>query len=179
MNEDPLKASRDEAFRMLGLNFVLFQQLEMALKLLTTISEVEGSNEDELEAFRDARRASLAKQSLGQVVGRFIESVFGESEAPELKESPTIFRAQFRIHGAEYQAIKSSRLIALTNERNQLAHHLVERFDLRSSEGIQDLKDLLEPQTERIRAEIREAISWIRAYQASVGELATHFAGEA
>ncbi|QSX74615.1 hypothetical protein HIV01_015765 [Lysobacter arenosi] len=175
MNEDPLKATRDEAFRMLGRNFVLFQHLEMALKLLTTISDLEGSNQDQLEACLEARRASLAKQSLGQLIGRYRETVFGEGDSTEPAESPATIRVQFRIQGPEYQAWKTAQLAALVNERNQLAHHLLEGFNLRTSEGIQDLKDLLEPQADRIRTEILQAKAilaiWPKAHQLFMDEL--------
>jgi hypothetical protein len=182
MNEDPLKATRDEALRMLGRNFVLFQQLEVALKLLTTLSDLEGSNQEQLDAFREARRASLAKQTLGQLIGRYRKSVFGEGDATDPVESPVTFRAQFRIEGAEYQALKAAQLAALVNERNQLAHHLLDGFNLHTSEGIQDLKDLLEPQADRIRAEILEAQcilkSWTEAHQLFVEGVTAHLAGD-
>lgn len=149
---DPLKEARDAAFRKLGRNLSLFQQLESGLKAYYRISTVEGSSEEEVEAFLARRAADVAGETLGPVRHRVIaEMAANEAATPQGHIS---FRTAIHFD-ADFVAERSVAWDSLVAERNRLVHHLHQDFDLRTSAGIEALDARLDPQAERIRTELR------------------------
>lgn len=159
MTENALQPSRDEAFRKLGRNLVLFQQLERRFKLFLTHCVVIGSTEENVAAFIAARAESLSRRTLGQLVGCFADQVLASGASLEDERTCDLvpsFRFSFQIQGDEYSLKRRQALADLVEERNLLVHHLLERFDLNSTIGVQELDSLLEEQAERVRAALNE-----------------------
>lgn len=179
MSTDPLKPLRDEAFRKLGRNLTLFQQLEQALKRLIAQCELEGSTPEELREFAQSRREGVARKTFGTLVGRYVDEVLSsETEDdfhPTADDARFRIRAGFRFSGDEERV---SRLSALVDERNHLVHHLLEHYDLRSEEGVRKLDEYLEPQANRIREEIAVLASIIEAVNLGRSQMAEFFASE-
>ena len=154
---DELESARNAVFQKLGRNIALFQQLERGLKHFFTFRVVEGSSLDEVARLTAARRNEVATKSLGQVVGKFFKDLVREEY--ESANEPTgglRIRTSFRIEGDEYLRQKSELLKSLVGERNRLVHHLSDDFDLRDADAIARLDALLDPQADRVRAELKE-----------------------
>jgi hypothetical protein len=152
-----LESARNAVFQKLGRNIVLFQQLERGLKDFFTFRVVEGSSADEVTRFTTVRRNEVATKSLGQIVGQFFEDLAREeSESANELVGVSRFRTSFRIEGEEYLGQKSELLKNLVGERNRLVHHLLDDFDLRDTDAIGRLDALLDPQADRIRAELKD-----------------------
>jgi hypothetical protein len=165
---DELESARNAVFQKIGRNIALFQQLERGLKDFFTLRKVEGSSEDEVARLTAARRKEVATKSLGQVVGQFFEDLAKEEgdSADELAGTWR-FRTSFRIEGEEYLQRKSELLKNLVGERNRLVHHLLDDFDLRDAGAIARLDALLDPQADRIRAELRDLQETFKRFEES------------
>lgn len=174
MANDPLEASRNEAFRRLGRNIALFQALERLLKALTASSLIEGPPA-EIEACAAKRQADLADKTLGQVLSRYKEDVLADPPDLEDERAPWV-RISYRLEGDEYRKLRAAQLKQLAAERNRLAHCLHEDYDLHTAEGILQLTAFLEPQAERIRQEIwtlkRQLADWDEMRAAAAMRLA-------
>ena len=75
----------DEVLRRIGRNLLLFQHIEHLLKQLMTGARIEGPVKS-MQTNLDDRRARVHKQTLGQLVGQFVDDVFadaGERDEPE------------------------------------------------------------------------------------------------
>lgn len=155
---DPCKAARDAALAKLGRNVVLFQQLESRLKALYASLVVEGSDAASLKARHEKRRAVLATRSLGIVVDAVFDALAEEEpedEDPKLEGGQRWhIRFRFRSTGPLLDQHRAS-LSALVDERNRIVHHLTDDHDLHSAAGIAALDCLLDPQADRIHAELR------------------------
>jgi hypothetical protein len=161
---DELESARNAIFQKIGRNIALFQQLERGLKDFFTVRIVEGSSEDEVTRLTAARRKEVAAKSLGQVVGQFFEDL--AKEESELAGAWR-FRTSFSIEGDEYLQQKSELLKNLVGERNRLVHHLLDDFDLRDADAIARLGALLDPQADRIRAELRDLQETFKFFEES------------
>lgn len=156
---DELESARNAVFQKIGRNIALFQQLERGLKDFFTHRVVEGSSEADVARLTAARRKEVATKSLGQVVGQFFEDLAKEEcESADDLVGTWRFRTSFRIEGEEYLQLKSEVLKNLVGERNRLVHHLLDDYDLRNANGIARLDALLDPQADRIRAELKELL---------------------
>lgn len=153
-----LSSARNAVFQKLGRNIVLFQQLEHGWKDFFAERVVEGSSVEEFAQSKSARRGKVVSKSLGQVIGHVFEDLAkGDPEPPPLAAGAIgWFRTSFRIEGDEYLAQKQESLKRLVGERNRLVHHMLEDYDLRTAEGIARLDAVLDPQAERVRAELHE-----------------------
>lgn len=132
-----------EVQRLLGRCMLRLQQYERLMKAMLAHHELAGSVET-LEAQQAARVEKLADKSLGTLVKALFESyvvVEGSEERDLLDESkaPTDrISMAFRFSIAmteERRAETKAAVDELVAMRNDLVHHLVERFDLWSDEG--------------------------------------------
>lgn len=171
-SDDVLKPARDEAFRKLGRNIALFQQLEARLKVLIACSELSGSTAEELKAFQEKRRASIQKRGLGQLIGIYCDEVVGPEADDTPDEAPVStvrITTRFRVEGPEYLEQKSKSLGELVGRRNRLVHCLIDDFDLFSADGIAALDASLDPLADEVRTEIVELNELLGALQ-SLGQ---------
>jgi hypothetical protein len=165
---DEVESARNAVFQKIGRNIALFQQLEGGLKDFFTVRVVEGSSKDEVARLTAARRKEVAIKSLGQVVGQFFEDLAKEeSESANELAGTWRFRTSFRIEGEEYLQQKSELLKNLVGERNRLVHHLHDDFDLRNADSVARLDALLDPQADRIRAELSELQETFKCFEES------------
>lgn len=167
---------RDEALRKIGRNVVLFQELERILKFLASVQHP-SMPLSEAKATRDERADSIRTQTLGQVAGDVVRALFAdsdpESSAPETITEPWL-ALSFRI-GIDPAMIDESRstLKALVEERNDLVHHLLSRWNLHDADSCRTLSAELDEQRLRIVCEIERYRAYANAAREIGRELQT------
>jgi hypothetical protein len=166
-----IKAVRDEALRKIGRNVVLFQELEGILKFLAA-AQHPSMPLGNARASREERSESIRAKTLGQVARQVVEELFADSDAESsvpagIAEPWLAF--SFRIAG-DAADIEESRktLKALIDERNDLVHHLLPRWNLHDADSCLALSTELDEQRSRIVVEIGR----YRAYADTLREAA-------
>lgn len=169
--ESTIESARNEALRKIGRNVILFQELENILKFLAS-AQHPSMPISKAQATREERAESIRIKTLGQVAGQVAEELFAgshaESSAPaEITEPWLTF--SFRIEGDPKDLEGSRRALkALIDERNDLVHHLLSRWNLRDAESCNALSTELDEQRHRIILETEK----YRAYANTVREVA-------
>lgn len=122
----------------LGGCLLRLQQYERLLKAMVANTELAGEPA-QLRALRDARVASVQKTTLGGLVslftGDYLRAEDESAPAQETDDTPPgdklWFSVQHRLAmSAERHAAITAELRELVDLRNELVHHLLERFDL-------------------------------------------------
>jgi hypothetical protein len=149
-----------EVYAKIGRNVVLFQKLEILLKILVSRSEI-GGGVDDLKRLHNARAAEIFRKTLGQLAGDYVEGCLG----PEADEAPATpknlngmhISMKFSMeHNPEYYEAKKAELAKLVADRNDLVHHLLlQELDITSTESCQALGTKLDAQCKILRAEIK------------------------
>ena len=162
-----------EVQRLLGRCMLRIQQYERLMKAMLAHHELAGPV-DTLEAHRSARVEKLADKSLGTLVKALFESyvvVDGAQQRELLDESkvPTdrismAFRFSISMTGERRAQTKAAvdELVAL---RNDLVHHLIERFDLWSDDGCAAATAHLKQSYDRIDRRYLELRDWAQGME--------------
>jgi hypothetical protein len=100
---------------------------------------------------------------MGQLVGQFLENSDPDyqtftNEPEVLKETYFSIRFSIETDSVSYAAKKAA-LADLVNQRNELIHHLLPKFDTTSQTSCEELSLQLDAQSEIIRKEIKEVQS--------------------
>lgn len=169
-----IKAVRDEVLRKIGRNVVLFQELEGILKFLAA-AQHPSMPLGNATASREERSKSIRTKTLGQVAGQVLEELFADSDAESsapagIAEPRLAF--SFRIPG-DAADIEESRktLKALVDERNDLVHHLLSRWNLRDADSCFALSTELDKQRSRIVVEIGRYRTYANTLREAAKEL--------
>lgn len=120
----------DEVLRRVGRNLVIFQQVEHALKFMTTHARFHAPASQFAERF--AKHAeSIAKKSMGDLAGKLTGTVLAQDErdgTPDVIEEAW-FGFRFTIEtDAESVARHEAELKELVDRRNELVHHFLPRW---------------------------------------------------
>lgn len=143
---------------------LLFQQVEYLLKYVVANGNFSGGI-SQLRAIKDRQIEVTKKQTLGQLVGQYLESTHAVCE--ENKEDPVDleeahFSVSFRVDvDADYYETKKEVLAALVADRNELIHHLLPRLNPESLESWLETEAYLDQQRERIIPELKQLQSMI------------------
>jgi len=79
---------KQNLFARIGRNVVLFQQLEMLLKVLVSMSEISGLA-SELESKRKKRTQETFRKTLGQLAGDYVEGILEPvPDEPDFSKEP-------------------------------------------------------------------------------------------
>ena len=159
--------------RLLGRCMLRLQQYERLLKGILAHHEV-GGPVDELEALLGARVQQFAGKSLGQLAQALFEScvviegvdrpVLDERKVPVDKISMSI---QFRMEMSAEQWVATKAAISeLVSLRNELVHHLIERFDVWTESGCTAACAHLLHSYERIDSHFEELRQWVEQMDA-------------
>jgi len=137
---------------------MLFQQLEHLLKFVITNGNLSGYA-SELENIKAKKSETVSKQTMGQLVGQFLERINPDYEAysdelEELKDFHFSFSFRIETDSANYAAKKAA-LADVVNQRNELIHHLLPKFDTTSQKSCEELSIQLDAQSEFVRREIK------------------------
>lgn len=147
---DSIKA---EVLRRVGRNLLLFQQIEGLLKFLLANHTGNGTVENIHE--RNKKRAeSVNKQMLGNLVDKYGTDVLQDAGVETLdEENPDVpwMSFSFRVSGnAEFVEAKRSDLKLMTEERNELVHHFLPRWQPESANKLGEALLYLDAQREKV-----------------------------
>lgn len=169
MNTDQnLLAIRDEVFQKIGRNLVNFQRIELMLKYLIANGNVAGYM-SEFNQVREKKFADIKKKTLGTLVGEFVETTFQSGDASteptaELKEPYIKF--SFSVEAdADFYESKKLVLKSLVDDRNDLIHHLLPRFNTESIDSCLEIRDYLDQQKERLIPEYEYLKATIEGFE--------------
>ena len=161
-----LEDSVNEVFRKIGRNMVLFQELELLLKLIVANTGSISGYADELSLKREQRAANIQKQTMGQLVGQYLKITDPEyqefSDAPEDTEK-SYLSFSFHIGDTTYFETKKDALAQMVSDRNELVHHVLPNFDRNSIESCIQIEKQLDEQEKKILCEINK----LRQYRKS------------
>ncbi len=145
--ESDVIVQRESLFRLLGKCLVQGQAVEILLKRLLAVRTFGGTVE-ELEKHLAARHADYQTNTLGTLVKEVLESylVPEDYEAPQAPEPRPCARVFMHVH--QVLTMSDERLVemrqlftSLVGTRNDVVHHLAERFPLRTACGLAQALD--------------------------------------
>lgn len=145
----------NEVLRRVGRNLLLFQQIELLMKFLVANANIEvgpaGHTAEQL-----SRVKAIKKKSLGQVCSQYFKEIFAPSVEDTQSENLTEIRVRssFRMTSADLDQLSRDQVKfeAMTEERNDLVHHFLERCQLTDRESLDAALPYLDSQRERALA---------------------------
>lgn len=174
-SEVELEKAKNEVLRKIGRNMLLFQQMERMLKYLITNGNVSGYI-SEFKANKEQRAEIIRKQTMGQLVGQFLEDTHigcdESTEEPEERKE-AYFSLNFKVEcDAVYYENKKQVLASIVADRNELIHHLLPGFNPNSIESCLETDRYLEQQREKLIPEFDLLRNMIENLQEGRKELA-------
>ena len=147
---------------------MLFQQMEHMLKCFLANGQYSGYA-SELAKNIEQSRETIHKQTMGQVVGQFLEKIFSASKettnAPEeLTEAWVSFRYTIECDDTYYEGRKNA-LDSIVAQRNELIHHLLPKWDFNSLDSGTATELYLDQQREKILPELEVLKAQLKAMQ--------------
>jgi hypothetical protein len=180
--QDPKPELQRDVQRLLGRCMLRVQQYERQLKAILAVHELAGPV-DMLEAQRASREEKLADKSLGILVKAFFETyivpegfereLLPEDKVPTDKIS-VAFSSRLTMTSERWSETKNS-IEDMVAMRNELVHHLIDRYDLWTDEGCAAAIDHLEKSYQRIDHHYAELVGWAKGAGVARG-MAAHFA---
>jgi len=154
-----LDDSVNEVLRKIGRNIMNFQQLEHLLKFIVANGSFSGYV-SEVSLNMEQKAASIKKQTMGQLVGRYLESTNPKyqelsDEPEELKEAFISFKFHTECDSIYYETKKDA-LAQMVSDRNELVHHMLPKFNTNSIESCIQINKKLDEQNKKIISEINE-----------------------
>lgn len=154
-----------EVQRLLGRCLLRLQQYERLLKAMVAHQQLAGPA-TELAALRAKQVASVANQTLGQLMnqllGNYLVIEGTEREAPDITLENVTFMnmtVHLSLSDPDYQRIQED-LKELVRLRNTLVHHFLEQHDLWSLPSCQEAYDVLNHANERVDRHLEQLQDW-------------------
>lgn len=171
----------DELLRKVGRNVILFQQLEQLLKFVVANGSLAGFA-SELSTLKQQKADRVSKQTMGALVGQYVENSNPESDASskepkEIHEAYFSFSIRVECDGDYYESRKEA-LAQLVSDRNDLIHHLLPRFDAKSKGSCEALGKELDTQSDSIRLEIKRVQATAKAFDEGRKQMASFLGSE-
>lgn len=180
MSEDPRPEPQREVQRLMGRCLLRLQQYERLLKALLTHHQL-GGPADELQARQAARVQMFADKTLGQLVKALFESYVvvegtdrDEHDEAKVPTDRVSMSFVFRMEMAEERRdeVKSA-IEDLVRMRNDLVHHLIERFDIWTDQGCAAALEHLQQSYDRIDGHFHELRQWAETMDQARTEFAS------
>ncbi len=151
MNSD-LKITQDEVLRRVGRNLLLFQQIEGLLKFLLSSHKV-GGTPIEFKTRQQKQIDTINKTLMGHLVDKYVSEVLKDAgvEEPD-EESPVDWITfSFRI-SVDTEFIETMRgdMKLMTEQRNELVHGFLPRWQHDSPEKLKETLAYLDAQREKV-----------------------------
>lgn len=173
-----------EVQRLMRRCMLRIQQYEKLLKAILASHEMAGSI-DQLDARREAQARKFSGKTLGQLAGGLFDSFFvcegAEREfsaADTMPDDRPALAVRSTVVMPEERWRETRAAIAeLVFLRNELVHHLIERFDVWAEDGCRAASAHLLSSFERINKHYEELSEWARLMcegQARLSEQLTH-----
>jgi hypothetical protein len=144
---------QDKVFEKIGRNLLNFQKIEQLLKLLIANGRVSG-HMSELNEIRERQVEAVHKQTMGNLVGKFVDNtLLSHEEFSQIPFEPKepYFSFSFNVKvDADFYEGKKQALKSLVDDRNDLIHHLLPRFNPESIESCLETEHYLDQQREKL-----------------------------
>ncbi|MBD9361479.1 hypothetical protein [Methylomonas fluvii] len=168
-----------EVQRKLGRNVLLFQQIEYILKYILIYSDLSVWNSgDGLKSNLEEQKQRFSKLSLGQIAKQFIDSTFSlESDSGEEEAELNYYRVFARIRNSPFVCDidffneRKNELAALIDERNELIHHFLPKWNWEDYASLSKAEIYLDQQRERVFPEYELLKSVVESFHSSREEL--------
>jgi len=170
----------DELLRRVGRNLVIFQQVEHALKILTTHARFRAPASKFAERF-GKHAESIRKQSMGTLAGQLTEAILlqDDSDATSREIDEAWFGFGFRIEtDAESVARHEAELEELVDRRNELVHHFLPRWQAAVDGDTEAALDWLDAQREAAVGMLDRLQGWARTLETARKEHAAFLASD-
>jgi hypothetical protein len=159
---------KNEVLRSIGRNLLLLQQIEGMLKCLVAKGSHSGYV-SELPGRMARHEAKVNGKSMGQLVGDFVDNHLGdvESSGPrpaDPKEPWLSFRFQIEMDPAAYAQRKAA-MGEVVEERNELVHHFLPRWDSNSLDSTCAAQDFLDRQRDKAMIEFTTLQGMVTAFK--------------
>lgn len=151
MNSD-LKPTQDEVLRRVGRNLLLFQQIEGLLKFLLSSHKTGGMQED-LKERHQKQINTINRTMFGHLVDKYGTEVLQDAgvEVPEEERPAGWFAFSFRISGdTEFVEAMRRDMTLMTEQRNELVHGFLPRWQPDSPEKLEETLAYLDTQREKV-----------------------------
>lgn len=176
-----LEHHKNLVYQKIGRNVVLFQKIECILKYLAANAKVEGYA-SEIPTIAKQQAESINTQTMGQVIGRFIEAIYAESEQltnePENLKEPWLTFG-FTIQGEGLYEKRKKALASVVAERNALIHHFVTRCDWETIDSYQETEAYLDRQYDKTVVEFENLRKTTRTLEEKRKALAEYMRSDA
>jgi len=170
----------DEVLRRVGRNLVIFQQVEHALKFLTTHARFHAPASQFAERF--AKHAeSIDKKSMGDLAGKLTGTVLVQDERDATPDTidEAWFGFRFTIEtDAESVARHEAELKELVDRRNELVHHFLPRWQAAVGGDAEIALAWLDAQREAAVGMLDRLQGWARTVETARKEHAALLASE-
>ena len=136
-----IEPTQNEVLRRVGRNLLLFQQIEHFLKFLLSTHKSGGTAET-FKTNLQKQTEGISKKMLGQLVEKYATEVLKDAgeEVPEEESPADWYMFSFSISG-DTEFVESIRrdLKVMTDERNELVHHFLPRWQPDSPEKMAEV----------------------------------------
>lgn len=179
--EVELKKAKNEVLRKIGRNMLLFQQVEHMLKYLIANGQVSG-NIGEIKANKEQRTEMVHKQTMGMLPGQYLDEIhLGRDEntenQEELREAYLSFSFKVECDSDYYETRKQS-LASIVDDRNDLIHHLLPKFNPDSIASCMEIDQYLDQQREKLLPEFELLKTMVENLQEGMKILAAFLKSE-
>ena len=151
---------------------------ELLLKSVVAHTDITATLEHPQEALA-AKMASVHGQTMGQVVGMFTKGTLVQADTIGIPSTPlddsraaSRIKYQIELPSEQYDALHST-LKELIDLRNELVHHFLQRFNMRSVEGRTAASTYLEECSQIIDARHLTLIGFNKVLELSRAKLAS------
>jgi hypothetical protein len=172
-----LSRRREEVFREIGRNVVMFQDIERMMKILLNRGKFIATA-SQLKEWKDKPPAPYARRMLGELIEPLMENhlspaVPGGPSLPESKEITIGF--EFRVELNEGQSADfKRRLEEMVAKRNHLIHHLLEWLRLDTVETCQAAVQRLQQQRDETEPLHRDLSKFLRVFFETSKDVASY-----
>lgn len=142
----------DEVLRRVGRNLVIFQQIEQFLKLLLANHKNAGTPANYAANLQEQTEC-INKKMLGHLVEKYGIEVLQDAgaEVPEEERPDNWFAFSFRVSGdTDFVETMRRDLKLMTDERNDLVHHFLPRWQPGNNEVLNEALAYLDAQREKV-----------------------------
>lgn len=186
---DDIKTEQHEVQRKLGRCLLRLQQYEVLLKSIAAHQTIEGPG-NKLQAIRDEKVDDLRNKTLGHLVGILTGSYFTTDPSESTESAPTASKGEvpsagwFRIRSTiamsqEGYAETVEQLREVVTLRNELVHHLIEKFNVWTLVGCRDATAYLDAAYLTIDSNYASLIALAKSMQDAHALMASFFASKA
>lgn len=167
-----LEQLRDEVFRKIGRNVVNFQRIEGMLKFLLTVTRTEGPL-SQLPEITEQRRRRIDRETLGKLVRAFHESARTDPDTDPVAPanlSEIWVRTHISLDDSAFLINEESTLHRLADERNELIHQLVLRWDFESPANLHEASTYLDDQRARVNPAFENLRGIVNGVRTAIAE---------